>query len=112
MPPESDRLSEFLPVASSPNSTEARAKIFSALADPTRLRIVEVLMKEGELSSTQIANKLEISLALLCHHSKILIDAGILVLRKQGQTKFRSVNCDLLNACFDSLGQLRASASN
>ena len=109
---EPDCLSEFLPVANSLTSTEARAKIFSALADPTRLRIVEVLMKEGELSSTKIANKLEISLALLCHHSKILIDAGILVLRKQGQTKFRSVNCELLNACFDSLEQLRESANN
>ena len=64
-------------------------------------------MAEGELSSTQIATKLGISLALLCHHSKILMEAEVLELRKQGQTKFRSVNCDLLRACFESLEGLR-----
>lgn len=88
------------------DSTEARAKVFNALADPTRLKIVEVLLAEKELSSTQIANQLDISLALLCHHSKILMEAGILQLRKQGQTKFRSVNRELLQACFTSLDRL------
>jgi DNA-binding transcriptional ArsR family regulator len=86
-----------------PNTTEARAKIFAALADPTRLRIVELLGEVGELSSSEIAHRLDISLALLCHHTKILTEVGLLQLRKAGQTKFRSVNRELLQSCFDSL---------
>ncbi len=106
MSSQTDCLYEPSSVIHTLDSTEARAKIFSALADPTRLSIVEALLAEGELSSTEIANKLDISLALLCHHSKVLMEAGVLTLRKQGQTKFRSVDRDLLKACFDSLHEL------
>ena len=97
---------ESLAIPPTLDTTEARAKIFSALSDPTRLSIVEALLSEGELSSTEIANKLDISLALLCHHSKVLMEAGVLTLRRQGQTKFRSVDRGLLKACFDSLQAL------
>lgn len=98
----------FEPLTAAPrlDSTEGRAKVFSALADPTRLSIVEALLTDGELSSTEIANKLDISLALLCHHSKVLTEAGVLILRRQGQTKFRSIDRALLKACFDSLQAL------
>ena len=106
MSSQTDCLSGSSSVIPTLDSTEARAKIFSALADPTRLSIVEALLAEGELSSTEIANKLDISLALLCHHSKVLMEAGVLTLRKQGQTKFRSIDRTLLQACFDSLQSL------
>ncbi|MBD1850133.1 metalloregulator ArsR/SmtB family transcription factor [Leptolyngbya sp. FACHB-711] len=84
--------------------TEQRAKIFAALGDPTRLRIVERLtMTEGELSGSEIAAQLEISLALFCHHSKTLSEAGLLQTRKEGQTKFHAINRSLLKECFISL---------
>jgi DNA-binding transcriptional ArsR family regulator len=80
-----------------------RAKIFAALADPTRLRIVELLANAGELSGTEIAQNLNISLALFCHHSKTLAEAGLIDIRKEGQTKYNSLNWELLNACLQSL---------
>lgn len=84
--------------------TEQRAKIFAALGDPTRLRIVEQLtMTEGELSGSEIAAQLEISLALFCHHSRTLTEAGLLLTRKVGQTKFHAINRSLLKECFTSL---------
>lgn len=84
--------------------TEQRAKIFAALGDPTRLRIVERLtLAESELSGSEIAAQLEISLALFCHHSKTLNEAGLLQTRKEGQTKFHSLNRSLLKECFTSL---------
>lgn len=83
-----------------------RAKIFAALADPTRLRVVELLAEQGELSGSEVANALGISLALFCHHSKILAEAGLLQIRKEGQTKFNSLNRDLLEDCFASFKAL------
>lgn len=80
--------------------TEQRAKIFAALADPTRLRIVELLTHHSELSSSEIANQVGISLALFCHHSKTLAEAGVLHIRKDGQTKYNSLNRNLLATCF------------
>ncbi len=83
-----------------------RAKIFAALADPTRLQIVELLATCNELSGSEIAERLGISLALFCHHAKTLAEVEVLTKRKEGQTKYHSLNRALLTACFDSLLQL------
>lgn len=82
--------------------TERRAKIFAALADPTRLRLVELLAQHHELSGSEVAAQAGISLALFCHHSKILAEAGLLQVRREGQTKFNSLNRELLFSCFSS----------
>ncbi len=86
--------------------TEQRAKIFAALSDPTRLRIVELLAEQGELSGSEIAARLEISLALFCHHSRTLSETGLLQIRKDGQTKYNSLNQSLLDRCFASFKAL------
>lgn len=88
--------------ARSLEDSEQRAKIFSALSDPTRLRIVELLAKGEEISGSEIANYLEISLALFCHHSRTLAEAGLIQQRREGQTKYNSLNRDLLKACLKS----------
>lgn len=90
------------PTFPSRSSLEQRAKIFSALADPTRLRIVELLAEQGEMSGSEIANRLTISLALFCHHSRTLVEAGLVQARKEGQTKYSSLNRELLLDCFAS----------
>lgn len=99
----SDRKPEFLPSGAMPSQVEQRAKIFAALADPTRLRIVELLSSLGELSGSEIAAQLGISLALFCHHSKTLAEAGLVQIRREGQTKYHSLNRALLTQCFASL---------
>jgi DNA-binding transcriptional ArsR family regulator len=81
---------------------EQRAKIFAALSEPTRLRIVELLAEGGELSGSEIAGRLEISLALFCHHSKTLAEAGVIQVRREGQTRYNSLNRELLSKCFAS----------
>jgi len=95
-----------VPAVSSPPTeldTELRAKIFAALSDPTRLRIVELLSSHNELSGSEIATTLGISLALFCHHSRTLAEADLLHVRREGQTKYNSLNQPLLTQCFASL---------
>lgn len=93
-----------LPVAPQDDSL-IRAKVFAALSDPTRLRIVDLLAECEEMSGSEIAERLGISLALFCHHSKTLVEAGLIVQRKDGQTKYNALNWELLNATFSSLSQ-------
>ncbi|MFB2924145.1 MULTISPECIES: ArsR/SmtB family transcription factor [Aerosakkonema] len=88
------------------NDIEQRAKIFAALSDPTRLRIVELLAEREEIGSSEIANQVGISLALFCHHSRTLTEAGLLQTRKDGQTKYNSLNRELLVDCLGSLKEL------
>ncbi|HAJ62908.1 MAG TPA: transcriptional regulator, partial [Cyanobacteria bacterium UBA8543] len=83
-------------------SYDQRTKIFAALSDPTRLQIVELLTACEEMSGSEIADKLGISLALFCHHSKTLTEAGLIKQRKEGTTKYNSLNHSLLRTCLES----------
>ncbi|MCI0414962.1 metalloregulator ArsR/SmtB family transcription factor [bacterium] len=82
---------------------EEQAKIFDALSDPIRLRFVRELVRGGELSGTAIADRLGISLALLCHHSRILVEAGVITKRKMAQTAYFRANRKLLTESMKSL---------
>jgi ArsR family transcriptional regulator, arsenate/arsenite/antimonite-responsive transcriptional repressor len=80
-------------------SDEQQSRIFAALSDPTRLKAIEILAKCGEMSGIEMAQKLGISLALFCHHSKILVEAGLIQKRKQGLVKYHSLNRQVLEDC-------------
>ena len=82
---------------------EEQAKIFDALSDPVRLRFVRALVRGGELSGTALAERLGISLALLCHHSRILTEAGVVHKRKKAQTAYFRANRKILTDTMKSL---------
>ena len=82
---------------------QRRAKVFKALCDPTRLQIVEFLADSQEKTGKDIADALGITLALLCHHTSTLEDAGILIKRKQGQSCYHRLQREALDACLGSL---------
>jgi len=81
-------------------SIEERARIFSALSDPTRLRLVEILASEEELCGTQIAHRAGISIALLSHHWKVLSEAGVVIRERRGQRQYCKVDREVLEAAF------------
>jgi len=80
---------------------ERRARVFAALSDPTRLRLVEILASEEELCGTQMANRAGISVALLSHHWKILDAAGVVRRERRGQKQFCTVDRDVLAGAFE-----------
>lgn len=75
---------------------ERRARVFAALSDPNRLRIVEFLMEREEACGKEVAEELGISLSLYSHHAKALREAGIITRRKRGQTGYCSLDRELL----------------
>ncbi|MES1022957.1 metalloregulator ArsR/SmtB family transcription factor [Gloeocapsa sp. BRSZ] len=85
---------------------EKQAKAFMALADPTRLKIVELLAGCEEMSGTDIAEHLGITLALFCHHSKILTDTDIIKKRREGLIRYHSLNRAFLATCLEGVAQL------
>ena len=84
-------------------TTEQRARVFKALSDPTRLRMVEMLSKCKQMCGSEIAEHLGISLALLCHHWTTLEHAGLVVKQKHGQTASISLNKQLIADCFSDV---------
>ena len=57
--------------------------IFRALADPTRLRIVLLVLKM-ELAVGELAQILEQSQPRISRHVRILVEAGLVERRKEG----------------------------
>jgi ArsR family transcriptional regulator len=57
-----------------------------ALADESRLRILELLAAEGEVRGQDLINKLELSQPNLSRHLKTLVAARLMQERRAGDT--------------------------
>ena len=69
--------------------------IFTALADPTRRRIIESLAA-GETSFGELADQFEMSRPAVSQHLKVLRDAGIVASRPDAQRRIYRLNDESL----------------
>lgn len=65
---------------------------FSALADPTRRNIVELLAQYGQLSATDIYNKFTVTHPAISQHLKVLKEANIVEVEKRAQQRIYKIN--------------------
>jgi len=72
-----------------------KADFFQALANPTRIAIVEQL-RDGELSAGSLIERLDIEQANASQHLAVLRARNILVSRKTGNQVFYSVRDPLI----------------
>jgi DNA-binding transcriptional ArsR family regulator len=87
-------------------TSEQRAAAFKALGESTRLRIVDFLREQDrEVTGTEVAAETGISLALLSHHTGALVESGIVIKRKEGQTSYWRINRDALHLLVRDLGR-------
>jgi ArsR family transcriptional regulator len=66
------------------NRYEIKIRIFKALSDERRLKIVEIL-KSGEECACLLSEQLEIAQSSLSYHMKILCDSGLVKSRQEGK---------------------------
>lgn len=71
-------------------------KIFKALGDSTRYRIMKMLMERGELSCADFDNEFRLSKPAMSHHYRILENAGLIETRKEGLHIYIKARADLL----------------
>ena len=81
------------------------ANIFKAIAEPTRLQIIDMLSC-GELCACVIHEKFDITQPTLSHHMKVLCDSGIVIPRKDGKWTHYSLNEQRLNEIRNFMGML------
>jgi len=67
------------------------AKVFKALCDANRLKILHIL-SDGEQCACKLLDALHIGQSTLSHHMKILCDSGIVKGRKDGKWTHYSVD--------------------
>ena len=67
------------------------AKVFQALSDPKRVKIVD-LLSCGEMCGCVLLKCFEITQPTLAHDMKVLTEAGITLSRREGKKTMYSLN--------------------
>ncbi|MCL4302020.1 MAG: winged helix-turn-helix domain-containing protein [Anaerolineae bacterium] len=65
---------------------------FSALADPTRRLILEILARSGQLSATEISDQFQVSPSAISQHLKVLRVANLVLMEKRAQQRIYQIN--------------------
>lgn len=97
-----------VPVTTAPLSeTDASdlARVFAALADPVRLRLLSIVASSPEVCSCELEGPLGKSQPTVSHHTKVLADAGLISGEKRGKWTWWQVNPDHLAAIRKTLGE-------
>jgi len=82
--------------------------VFAALADPTRLAIVERLLAEGERSAGEIAEPFSISKPAISKHLNVLEAAGLIERRIERQWRVCRVRPEAIRAVDAWMDRYRA----
>ena len=61
------------------------ARVFAALSDPVRLRLLSLVAEGGRVCSCDLERPLGKSQPTISHHTKALADAGLITGEKQGR---------------------------
>src|SRR3954452_14962667 len=61
------------------------ARVFAALGDPVRLRLLSLIAASGEVCSCDLEEPLGRSQPTISHHTKALADAGLITGEKRGR---------------------------
>jgi DNA-binding transcriptional ArsR family regulator len=78
---------------------EEWAAWFRALADPTRLQVLNAIATYGpELTIGELVAHVDISQSTVSHHVRVLADAGYVLHTRHGTTSRVSVNANCLSA--------------
>ncbi|WP_173349225.1 autorepressor SdpR family transcription factor [Ruminococcus flavefaciens] len=78
--------------------------VWNALADPTRRQILTML-RDGDMTAGEIADRFDISAATISHHLKILRETGLLLSEKEKQTITYSLNLTVFQDIMKSMAE-------
>ena len=66
------------------NVYQSQARVFKALCDETRLRVLEML-RGGEKCACKLLENLDCGQSGLSYHMKVLLESGIVTSRQEGK---------------------------
>ena len=81
-------------------------RVFKALADPTRLAVVERLGR-GPAATSQLADEFDMALPSFLQHLKVLEDSGLVTSHKQGRVRTYRLTPEPLRAAEHWLSEQR-----
>ena len=87
------------------DAAERLARIFKALGDPTRVRLLSLIAahSDGEACVCDLTDPVGLSQPTVSHHLKQLVDAGLITRDQRGRWSYYRVVLPALDALADSL---------
>jgi DNA-binding transcriptional ArsR family regulator len=82
------------------------SEIFKALGDPVRWSIICQAADVEELPASVLEDTLHVSKPTISYHTKILVQAGLLSVRKEGRNFYYTLRRDVLRALVDDVWAL------
>lgn len=81
--------------------------VFSMLQDENRQKILLLLFDHSELSVSAITERISLSRPAISHHLKLLLDANLVAVRKDGKERYYRIQLkqtlDLLKQLLESI---------
>ncbi len=85
-------------------TAERLVKVAKALGDPTRVELLRHISAAGEMCCKDLVTLFPVSQATVSHHLRILADAGLVSVRREGQFGWYSLRPGSLDAHAALLG--------
>lgn len=81
-------------------------EIFKALGDPVRWKIIRQMADVDELACSTLEDTLPVSKPTISYHTKILIQAGLVDVRKEGRNYYYTLRRNVLHDLMDEMWNL------
>lgn len=78
-------------------TTEPDDELWSAIGDPSRRRVLDLLVRRGEASASSLAGQVPFSRQAVSKHLVVLEEAGLISRRKQGREVLYQVDAARLD---------------
>ena len=81
-------------------------ELWSAIADPSRRQVLDLLVSHGEVSASWLAERVPFSRQAVSKHLVVLEQAGLISRRKQGREVLYQVDADRLDQATRAMAEL------
>ncbi len=89
-------------------TAEVDDELWSAIADPSRRRVLDLLVSNGEVSASWLAGHVPFSRQAVSKHLVVLEQAGLINRRKQGREVLYHIEGDRLDQATRAMADLAA----
>ena len=89
-------------------TAQADDELWSAIGDPSRRRVLDLLVSNGEVSASWLAGHVTFSRQAVSKHLAVLEEAGLVSRRRQGREVLYQVRADRLDQAARAMAELAA----
>jgi ArsR family transcriptional regulator, cadmium/lead-responsive transcriptional repressor len=89
-------------------TTQIDDQLWSAVAEPSRRRVLDLLVSNGEVSASWLAGHVPFSRQAVSKHLAVLEEAGLVSRRKQGKEVLYQLDADRLDQATRAMRGLAA----